>query len=86
VPETDRMPCFILHHTHEPSECPAVFAAWRGFASPLRHRPALGSCLFDDHQIWWQVEAESADEALRRLPWYVAARTTAIRIAEVPIP
>jgi hypothetical protein len=80
------MPCFILHHRHEPSECPAVFAAWRGFASPLRRRPALGSCLFDDHQIWWRVEAESADEALANLPWYVAARTTAIRIAEVPIP
>jgi hypothetical protein len=45
----------------------------------------VGSCLFDDHQIWWRVEAETAEEALGHLPWYVAARTTAIRIAEVPI-
>jgi hypothetical protein len=45
-----------------------------------------GSCLFDDHQIWWRVEADSADDALGRLPWYVAVRTIAIPIAEVPIP
>jgi hypothetical protein len=63
-----------------------VHTRWRGFASPLRYRPAVGSCLFDDHQIWWHVEAESADKALEHLPWYVAARTTSIRIAELPIP
>ena len=80
------MPRFILHHSHDPRECPAVFAAWRGFASPLRRRPAIGSCLFGDHQIWWQVEAASADDALGRLPSYVAARSTATRVAEVPIP
>jgi len=84
--DADGMPCFMLHHRHQPRECPAVFAAWRGFASPLRHQPALGSCLFDDHQIWWRVEADSADDALGRLPWYVAVRTIAIPIAEVPIP
>ena len=84
--ETGRVACFMLHHRHEPTECPAVFAAWRGFASPLRHQPALGSCLFDDHQIWWSVEADSADDALGRLPWYVAVRTSAIPISEVPIP
>ena len=76
--ETDPMACFMLHHRHEPTECPAVFAAWRGFASPLRREPALGSCLFGDHQIWWKLEATSADAALGRLPWYVAVRTTAI--------
>jgi hypothetical protein len=84
--DADGMACFMLHHRHQPSECPAVFAAWRGFASPLRHQPTLGSCLFDDHQIWWRVEADSVDDALGRLPWYVAVRTIAIPIAEVPIP
>jgi hypothetical protein len=80
------MPCFMLHHRHEPRECPAVFAAWSGFQSPLRREPAIGSCLFDDHQIWWRVEAANEEDALARLPWFVAARTTATRIAEVPIP
>jgi hypothetical protein len=77
---------FVLHHRHEPSECPAVFAAWSGFASPLRHRGALGSCHFDDHQIWWVVEAKSARDALDHLPWYLAVRTRAIPVREVAIP
>jgi hypothetical protein len=77
---------FMLHHRHEPRECLAVFAAWSGFASPLRHRATIGSCLFGDQQIWWDVEAASEREALDHLPWYVAARTTAIRVGEIAIP
>jgi len=77
---------FLLHHSHDPSECAVVFAAWRGFASPLRGRAALGSCFFGDHQLWWQVEANSERDALDHLPWYVAERTTAIRVREVAIP
>ena len=34
------MPLFYLHHSHEPDECETAFAAWKGFESPLRHRPA----------------------------------------------
>jgi hypothetical protein len=77
---------FLLHHRHEPRECPIVFAAWTGFASPLRGQETLGSCFFGDHQIWWEVEARSAGEALDHLPWYVAERTTAIRVGEVAVP
>jgi hypothetical protein len=77
---------FILHHQHEPCECPAAFAAWSGFASPLRGRSVLGSCLFGDHQIWWKVEAPTEDAALDYLPCYIAARTTAVRVGEVAIP
>jgi hypothetical protein len=77
---------YLLYHRHEPRECPIVFAAWRGFASPLRGREALASCLFGDHQIWWEVEARSDGAALDHLPWYVARRTTAIRVREVVIP
>jgi hypothetical protein len=32
------------------------------------------------------VEADSVDDALGRLPWYVAVQTVAIPIAEVLIP
>ena len=80
------MPRFMLHHSHEPHECAAAFAAWSGFASPLRHRGTLGSCLFGDHQIWWQVQAPNEREALHNLPSFVAARTSAVRVSEVAIP
>lgn len=63
-----------------------VFASWRGFVSPLRHRAANGSCLWGGHEIWWELEAPSVDQALSHLPGYVADRTTAVRIADVDIP
>jgi hypothetical protein len=77
---------FVLHHRHEPGECGAAFAAWSGFDSPLRRRGAIGACHFDDHQIWWLVEAESARAALDQLPWYIAIRTRVVRVREVAIP
>ena len=62
-----------------------AFAAWHGFASPLRHRPVACSCLTGDHALWWRVTAAGADEALRLVPPYVAERTTASAIREVEI-
>ena len=63
-----------------------AFAAFRGHASPLRHRAALGSCAFGGHAIWWEVEAAGPDEALGLLPYFLAERTTATRVDEVHIP
>jgi hypothetical protein len=80
------MPRFILHHRHEARECPVVFASWKGFASPLRHRPAAASCAWGGHEIWWELEAASEQDALGHLPHYVAARTHATQIGEVEIP
>jgi hypothetical protein len=80
------MPRFLLHHRHQPGECAAAFASWRGFASPLRRGSAVGACHFGDHQLWWDVEASTPSEALDQLPWYVAERSTAIRVTEVAIP
>jgi len=80
------MPRFLLHHTHEPRECPAAFAAWKGFASPLRARPTIGSCLSGRHEIWWELDAAGDSEALAHLPPYVAERTEAIRVTEVRVP
>lgn len=77
---------FILHHRHEAHECPVAFAAWNGFASPLRHRPAIASCALGGHEIWWQVEAGTEEQALANLPRYVAERSEAIRVGEVEIP
>jgi hypothetical protein len=76
---------FLLHHRHEPHECGVAFTAFRGHASPLRHRAALASCAFGGHAIWWQVEAPGPDAALGLLPYFLAERATATRVDEVDI-
>ncbi|HXV32518.1 MAG TPA: hypothetical protein VD769_00810 [Gaiellaceae bacterium] len=80
------MPRFLLHHRHEPNECGAVYAAWKGFDSPLRHGATLASCLQGGHAIWWEVEASDGSGALALLPPYVATRTAALAVSEVEIP
>ena len=80
------MSCYLLHHCHEPNECGVVFAAFRGHRSPLRHRATLASCRSGGHAIWWTVQADSEDDALALLPFFVAERTSATRVSEVDIP
>ena len=80
------MPFFLLHHQHEPHECAAAFAAWQGFDSPLRHRPARSSCLAGGHAVWWTVEAQDRSGALALLPRFVALRTISTQVREVEIP
>ena len=80
------MPRFLLHHTHDADECPAAFAAWKGFASPLRGRTTVASCLAGGHEIWWEVYASTEDDALARLPCFLASRAEAIRVNQVLVP
>lgn len=80
------MSLFYLHHSHDPGECAAAFAAWRGFESPLRHRPAAATCLTGGHCVLWRVEAKSRREAIALLPAFVASRTEAIEVRDVEIP
>jgi hypothetical protein len=80
------MPTFHLTHRHAPAECRIAFAAWKGFDSPLRHRPTLGSCAKGGHRVFWVVEAGTAEEALAQLPPYVACRTEVSEVSEVEIP
>lgn len=63
-----------------------AFASFKGNESPLRHRATLASCRSGGHEIWWTVDAESEEEALKMLPFYVAERTTIARVSEVQIP
>ena len=63
-----------------------MFASFRGHESPLRHQPTLASCRTGGHAIWWTVEAESEEEDLALLPFYVAIRTSATSVNEVEIP
>ena len=80
------MPCFLLHHRHEPDECGVVFASFRGHDSSLRRQPTIASCRTGGHAIWWNVESASAAEALALLPYFVATRTSVTRVSEVLIP
>jgi hypothetical protein len=77
---------YVLQHHHEPRECGAVFASFKGHRSALRHRTTLASCRSGGHAIWWTIEAESEEDALALLPSYVAERTTVARVSEVEIP
>jgi hypothetical protein len=77
---------YVLHHRHEPHECGVAFASFKGYESPLRRQVVLASCRSGGHAIWWTVEAESEEEALELLPFYVAERTAAARVSEVEIP
>jgi hypothetical protein len=82
---------FVLSHRHAPAQCGVAFAAWRGFDSPLRHHPALASCMSDngdapEHLLIWTVEAEGPEQALALLPPWLADRAEVRRVGEVAIP
>jgi hypothetical protein len=80
------MASYLLCHRHEPDECRAAFSAWQGFDSSLRHERAYAGCVAGDHRVWWRVEAASAEDALSRLPAFVAERTEVAEVREVMIP
>ena len=80
------MPRFLLEHRHTAAECGVVFAAFNAFDSPLRRQSTSASCHYGGHRIWWEVDAATEDEALDRLPRYVAERTTATRVRPTEIP
>ena len=80
------MPKFVLTHRHRPQECAIAIAAWKGFVSPLRHGRPFGSCATGGHEIWWTVDADDERSALLLLPQYVAQRTVATEVHEVPLP
>lgn len=80
------MPCFLLHHRHEADECGVVFASFRGHDSSLRRQPTIASCRTGGHAIWWRVEADSEDDALALLPFFVSVRTSVTKVSQVTIP
>jgi hypothetical protein len=80
------MATFVLHHRHSAAECAASFAAWSGFASPLRRGPAHSTCLSGGHAVWWVVEAGDPTAALGLLPAFVARRAKATEVRRIRIP
>ena len=80
------MPRFLIHHQHEPRECGVAYASFKGCGSSVRHLPAIASCAFGGHAIWWTVDARDAQAALSDLPFFVAQRSSATKVAEVVVP
>jgi hypothetical protein len=80
------VPTFILSHQHRAEECRIAIAAWKGHDSPLRGGRPLGSCASGGHRVWWTLEAPDPESALAQLPGYVALRTVAEEVREIPIP
>jgi hypothetical protein len=80
------MTLFVLTHHHDPADCGAAIAAWKGFDSPLRGLPIVASCISGGHHAWWQVDAPDAATALAQLPPFVAARTEIEAVREVRVP
>lgn len=77
---------FLLRHSHQPHECAATFAAWRGHPGPLRECAPLSTCRFGGHELIWELNAADEQEALAQLPRYVAERSRAERIDRVTLP
>jgi hypothetical protein len=77
---------FIVHHQHDPSECAASVAAWRGFSSPLRGAGTPSACRFGEHETWWRVTAEDESGAYALLPSFVATRAKVTRVEELKVP
>ena len=79
------MATYVLAHTHGEADCRVVYAAWRGYESPLRGQIAFASCASGDHHMFWTVQADSPSEALNQLPPYLAQRTHVSETQEVTI-
>jgi hypothetical protein len=79
------MATYLLAHVHGDADCRVAYAAWRGFDSPLRGQNAIASCASGDHRMFWTVDADTPDDALRQLPPYVAHRTHVSEVHDVAI-
>jgi len=80
------MPCFLLHHRHQPDDCRVAFVSLKAYDSPLPRRPAIASCRSGGHAIWWKVKAATAADALALLPVFIATRTSVTTVSKVEIP
>lgn len=61
---------FMLHNTHRPEECESVSAEYATLAVPDTSpgTAPFCTCPAGEHGVYVVVEAETAEEALRRLP------------------
>ena len=80
------MPTLLLTHRHTAIDCAAMFAAWRGSATPLWRRGALSRRpQGGGHRPWWWVETPDEPAALEQLPERIGRQTEVNRVSLLPI-
>lgn len=67
---------FMLHHTHRAEDCESLFHEAQKVDQSIKGRTFFCTCASGDHGMFFQVEANSGDEALNLFPEAVRATTT----------
>ena len=67
---------FMLHHTHRAEDCESMFQEAQKVDQSIKGRTFFCTCTSGDHGMFFQVEANSLDEALNLFPEAVRATTT----------
>ncbi len=67
---------FMLHHTHRAEDCGSMFQEAQKVDQSIKGSTFFCTCQSGDHGMFFQVEANSGDEALNLFPEAVRATTT----------
>ncbi len=67
---------FMLHHIHRAEDCESIFQEAQKVDQSLKGRTFFCTCQSGDHGMFFQVEANSGDEALNLFPEAVRATIT----------
>lgn len=59
---------FMLYHTHLGEDCERIFSELQNIAQSMKGKTFFCTCLSGNHGVFFQVEADSAEDALRLLP------------------
>ena len=77
---------FMLCHTHRAEECERIFPQLQNVAASLKGKTFFCGCPMGDHGGYFQVEAASAEDALKLLPEGMRATTEACAGETMTIP
>ena len=67
---------FMLHHTHRAEDCESIAQVAHKVDQSIKGRTFFCTCTSGDHGMFFQVEANSGDEALNLFPEAVRATIT----------
>jgi len=67
---------FMLHHTHRAEDCESIAQEAQKVDQSIKGRTFFCTCTSGDHGMFFQVEANSGDEALNLFPEAVRATIT----------
>ena len=67
---------FMLHHTHRAEDCHSLMGEAQKVDQSIKGMTFFCTCTSGDHGMFFQVEANSRDEALNLFPEAVRATIT----------